>query len=217
MKNMHNGIVFIRVFLLLMILVVFSACLIPEKFTCNIRINADGSYSVSYIGTVVDTDVLIAMSSNTFNENEYRETDLGEMKSFYSLNEASYVNNGRFNVSLDTSSNTGAPTNIFTVMDIGLREGAIIVQIIGSGENSDSLKSLGYKIDGTIKIVSDIPVKDAGGNKVERDGAINVITLNLKELPKNDIVISFYNSITQNLATTTTTNNRVRVSNDWIE
>ncbi len=216
-KNIRIGLFSLRLFLVFIFLVSLSSCLLPEVFTCNVTINANGSYSVSLIGSVVDSDALEAISVQAFNENDYKENDIEQLKLLYGLKEATYINNGRFNVVLDAYSDNGDQINIFTLMSLGMNDGSIFVHITGSGDKSDTLKALGYRIAGTIRIVSEIPVKDSGGYEVERNGTTNVITVTLKELPKNDIVILFSDPITQNFKPSSRKTNNVKVSNDWIE
>jgi hypothetical protein len=154
------------------------SCIIPEKFTCDINIAKDGTYSVKANGTLVYYMVFDEIKK----EGKVSEKTDSETKSFFddaiksepAINKYQYQNNGRAYVeyfkevkdgsSLDLSS-SGLPLKIHVDSD-GLI--TVAISAIGSSdkEKAEEFAKYGYKLDGKINITSELPIIDAGGQKV---------------------------------------------------
>jgi hypothetical protein len=183
-----------------------ASCVIPEKFVCDIHITKSGTYSVKANGTMVYYGVFDEIKE----QGKLSEKTNSDVKSFFddalkdepAITKYQYQNNGRAYIeyfkevsdgsSLDLSS-SGLPLVINTGSD-----GSITVEASAlSSENKTALEeysNYGYKLDGIIKITSELPIIDAGGQKVENKYFFfgpKVITKAVKvtTLPTEDIVV----------------------------
>lgn len=197
----------------------FSSCLLAEKFTCSISIKADGSYTLAFKGTAVDYRVLGAIKEGTFTEQD-QESLIQEYKKSDYFSVVRNAGNGRMYIEYTQSASDGAPLAIFegfTLIKVYLESGAIAVTISGAEEGlKGELVSLGYKIDGTLTITSEIPAEKTGNSKVNKKGVVYSIKKTFKELPTNEEILTFSNDATRKMKGPDTMPS-VRVSDDWLE
>lgn len=201
------------------ITLVLSSCLLPEKFSCSVDIKTDGSYSVAFKGTVVDFNVLKAMQEGLFSEEGLSDiVENYKSGGYFSVVKA--AKNGRIYVESFHTASDGSPLEIFEGMafiSVGLDSGAIKVSIVGSEPDmKETLSSFGYKIDGSLIITSEIPIENAGTNKIQKIGKKSIIKKTFKELPKVEETISFANDVTKKMKGPEK-HNSSRVSSDWLE
>jgi hypothetical protein len=187
------------------IVFLFVACVIPEKFTCAINVDKQGAYSVDFKGILLfwaaleDVEKQGKVSAETDRQIKEMFDELIPKEPM--IKKYEYRNSGRAyveyfnkvtdNSTLDLSESFGMPLIISVSQD-----GTIIIteKAVG-GETlqmmSDFVKS-GYKMDGVIEITSDLPIIDAGGQKVGRKFLLigpQVIKQVLTTFPTQDVVI----------------------------
>jgi hypothetical protein len=183
----------------------FFSCVIPEKFTCDINVDKQGAYSVDFKGTLLYWPALEEVEKQG---KVSAKTD-GEIKEAFDeavakeprVKKYEYRNSGRGyieyvdkvtdNSTLDLSQNIGMPLTISVSHD-----GNIIIteEAIGNEdlERMSGFAKLGYKLDGVIQITSDLPIIDAGGQKVGKKFLIlgpQVIKQVVTTFPTQDVVI----------------------------
>ena len=183
-----------------------SSCVIPEKFTCDINIKENGTYSVSANSTLVFYTVFDEIKKH----GKVSEKTDSEIKSYFdegvkkepTIKKYQYQNNGRayveyFNEVNDGSSvdlsSSGFPLTITVGRDSIITIKAPVVDR-DSKKNLQEYAKYGYNLNGTITITSELPIIDAGGQKVGSKYFFfgpQVIKreVTLKTLPEQDIII----------------------------
>ncbi|MDR1905195.1 MAG: hypothetical protein LBQ88_23300 [Treponema sp.] len=184
------------------------SCVIPEKFTCDINIAKNGTYSVKADGTLVYIGVFDEIKKqgkvSEKTDEDVKSSFEGAFKEETSVKKYEYRNNGREYIeyfkevtdgsSLDLSA-SGFPLTITVDPD-----GIITVKVTAVNsrgkEALEEYSKYGYKLDGKMTITSELPVIDAGGQKVENKYIFfgpKVIkkSVTMATLPLDDIVIKF--------------------------
>jgi hypothetical protein len=187
-------------------MILLVSCVIPEKFTCDINITKNGTYSVKANGTLVYYTVFDEIEK----QGKVSEETNSDIKSFFdeaikeepAIKKYQYQNNGRAYIeyfkevndgsSLDLSA-SGLPLTINVTQDgyITVKSSAL------SSDNKEQLEEFtkyGYKLDGKITITSELPIIDAGGQKVGKKYFFfgpKVINraVTMTTLPTEDIVV----------------------------
>lgn len=199
-------------------LLFFTSCLLPEKFTCNILINEDGSYSLAYKGTVVDYRALAAISDGSFDDKEY-ESMVPDYNSNNQFAVIRYKGNGRIYVEFSKNSQKGATMGLFSDSDmitITRTVNYVYVKISATDTStSDGLSGLDYKIDGTINITSLLPVEKEGSFTVSKTDNVYHAFKKIDELSKEETMISFKAPPVS--ADQATSDRKQSYSNDWTE
>jgi hypothetical protein len=200
------GIRVVKCILCMGLALISFSCVIPEKFTCNINIKKDGSYSVDAKGTLVYYTIFDEIET----QGKISEETNAEVKSFFdgvapeepAIKKYQYQNNGRAYIeylkevndhsSLDLSS-SGLPIKIAVDADNSIY---ITISAIGDDEKGhlERFSKYGYKLDGTVTITSELPIIEDGGQKVDNKYVLfgpKVIkrTVTAKTLPESDITI----------------------------
>jgi hypothetical protein len=188
-----------KILLVFLIPFLMFSCVIPEKFSCEINVKNDSTYSVSFNGTL-----LFWMALKEINEKGKvsKETD-DQIKALFdewaatdsTIKNYQYQGNGRAFIeylqiitdktSLDLNKIFGLPLNINVEDDNS-------ITINESGVDSDAYSeffTLGYQINGTINIVSEIPIQESGDNRIERQGNKYIIRQTFLTFPENDVII----------------------------
>jgi hypothetical protein len=182
------------------------SCVIPEKFTCNVTVAKDGSYSVDAKGTLVFYTVFdeIAKNGRVSQETdaEIRSYFDGAVKEEPAVGKYEYRNNGRAYIEYFKKAGGGSPLDLSAsglplVIKTGA-DGSVVITIsaidANNRERALEFSRYGYKLDGTITITSELPVISAGGQKVQSKYLLfgpKVIsrTVNVNTLPAENIVI----------------------------
>ena len=186
-------------------LLLFS-CVIPEKFTCDINITKTGTYSVNAKSTLVFYTVFDEIKNQG---KVSRETD-SQIKSYFddaiknesAVKKYQYQGNGRAYVEYFKEVNDGSSVDLsssgFPLTITVNRGGTITVKAPmvdrSSREQLEEYKKYGYNLNGTIRITSELPIIDAGGQKEENKYIFfgpkvikRVVTFNT--LPEQDIIV----------------------------
>lgn len=178
---------------------IFCSCLLPESFTCNINIYADGSYSLRYEGTMVLYDVLREMSGKTIVDpakDRMFEQLYAATEADTNFSQFKYLGNGRAQGIYEKSVKDKSPLSFygdFPSISISTVEGGIIaIRETGMDSvNKNQLKALGYQIQGTVIITSELePLKNIG-LPFEKRGNLYVIRQEIRNIPDSDILILF--------------------------
>jgi hypothetical protein len=200
------GIRIVECMLFIGLALISLSCVIPEKFTCDINVKKDGSYSVTAKGTLV----YYAIFDEIEEQGKVSEKTDSDVKSFFdgavkeepAITKYQYQNNGRAYLeyfkevnddsSLDLSA-SGLPLKIQVDPDGFIN---ITVSALSSGnkEQIEEYSKYGYKLDGAITITSELPVIDAGGQKVGNKYFLfgpKVIkqTITIGTLPESDSIV----------------------------
>lgn len=203
-----------------LLILAFTGCLLPEKFSCDVVINADGSYSVSYKGTVIDYRVLSTMSEGSLTDQDFVSFVEAYEESGY-FTSVKKADKNRMNVEYSKSVSDGSPLEVFegaAFIQISVVSGSIQIKFAQvDAQTKTWLDSAGYKIDGKVTITSEIPVIQSGANKVAKAGKNVIIRKTFKELPDSAEILIFANDVTKNMKAPDTRSNSQRVSSDWLE
>jgi flagellar basal body rod protein FlgF len=160
------------------VILLLVSCVIPEKFTCDINVTKNGTYSVKAQGNLVYYTVFDEIKE----QGKVSEKTDSDIKSFFdgvikeepAITKYQYQKNGRAYIeyfkevndgsSVDLSS-SGLPLTISVDQD-----GYIIVKTSAvTNDNKEKLEEFakyGYKLDGKVTITSELPIIDTGGQKV---------------------------------------------------
>jgi hypothetical protein len=141
-----------------------TSCLVPEEFTSTLNIDKNKQYKFSYDGTVAYGTALaeikergqLSQADNA--EIKKAEANLRKEKGFSSVE---YVGRGRFKVRYEESGPVQFGKKIFLDMIEFRSAPGGAIQILGtdiSPENRNELSKLDLKLDGTLKVTSDIRV-----------------------------------------------------------
>jgi hypothetical protein len=182
------------------------SCVIPEEFTCDVAVAKDGTYSVQVKGTLVFYTVFEEIKQ----EGRVSAKTDSDIRSFFdravakepAVKKYEYRGNGRAYIEYGKEVKDGSSTDLsssglpLTITVYGNDSLVIAVPAIKSKdrESITDYTRYGYKLDGTITITSELPVIDAGGQKVHNKYLLfgpKVIsrTVTINTLPAEDIVI----------------------------
>jgi hypothetical protein len=183
---------------------IFFSCVIPEKFTCAINVDKQGSYSVDFKGTLlawvalddVEKQGKVSAETNRQIKTGFDEAVAKEPR----VKKYEYRNSGRAYVEYFDKVNDNSTLDLsesFMPLVISVSpDGTIIIteKALGSEElkQMSEFVKLGYKLDGVIQITSDLPIIDAGGQQVGRKLLITgpqVIKQVFTTFPTQDVVI----------------------------
>lgn len=145
--------------ILLSLSTLLSGCLFPEKFTAKVSINADGSYSTVFNGTVAHVPALMqaAATKRPLNDKETAEmqSEAAKLAKEPNVKQANYVGNGRFNMTIEGKHKAGARTNLMDIIKVSTDKAGVIT--IGSTQLKDKdkaqLRELGLTVSGTLDVV----------------------------------------------------------------
>lgn len=184
--------------------ILFSACIVPEKFTLDIYINADGTYYYTFKGTVIDFDILYDIE--TFGEIEdeswykNRIMSLAEASDqFYSKIE--YLGNGYGDIEFTSASENElllisflGNTSNFGYIETNINTITLILDNSFYDELNTEMNMYGFNPMGKVRIHASLPIEmsilpsDASQNISSKT---NTVSFSLTEIPENQIIISF--------------------------
>jgi hypothetical protein len=179
---------------------------IPEKFTCDINVKKDGSYSVAAEGTLVYYAVFDEIKKQG-KVSEKTDSDVQSVfdqavKEESAITKYQYQNNGRAYIEYAKDVHDNSPVDLSASglpLKIRVDQDNIInitISAVSSRqkEQAEEFAKYGYKLDGKITITSELPITDAGGQKVSNKYFLfgpKVIrqTLTVESLPASDIIV----------------------------
>jgi hypothetical protein len=187
------------------VILLLASCVIPEKFTCDINITKNGTYSVKASGTLVYYPVFEEIKE----QGKVSEETDSDIKSFFdgaikeepAIKKYQYQNNGRAYIEYFKEVNDGSSLDLSSSglpLTINVTQDGYIVEVSAldsdDKENLEEFTKYGYRLDGKITITSELPIIDAGGQKVANkyfffgpkviNKAVRIATL-----PAEDIVV----------------------------
>jgi hypothetical protein len=191
---------------LLGLAVILSSCVIPEKYTLDITVDKQSTYSVTFKGTLL---FLMALAEKEESGEISADTD-NQIKNMFddwvaaepAISNYEYRQDGRAYLEYTTSVSDGSRldlTNSFQMpLIISTDENGNVIIEETAVEDTDGMfeafSNLGYSMDGTIRITSELPIIDASGLKVSRSilGLFGNYVINQKitSFPSEDIIIT---------------------------
>jgi len=142
------------IWIVAMVSLFLAGCFLPEKFESKIDIKKDGSYTLTYNGTIVDIGALD--KKPTPKEEKRLAAFVKKMKKDPSVKEAKYLGNGRYQIVTKEDKKAGQRGNIMDFIKV-IPKGKTIHIISHKAKKRDlkELKKLNAKIDG--KLIISIP------------------------------------------------------------
>lgn len=148
---------------LLAVAVLVSGCLVPEKFAAKANFQPDGSYAVSYAGSVVHGMAALALAKTgklAAKDEAALEHEVATMARNPDVRAVHYKGNGRYDLTLDAKRQKGQALDLLGIMNVRTSKDGVVT--ISSPEinakSRQDLSQLGIKVDGTLEVT--IP-KDA--------------------------------------------------------
>ena len=132
----------------------FTGCFLPEKFESKIDIKKDGSYVMTYDGTIIDIRALEKKPSPK--DEKKLAAFVKRMKKDPNVKEAKYLGGGRYQIVTKEDKKAGQRGNIMDFIKV-IPKGKTINIISQKAKPRDlkELKRLNAKIDG--KLIVSIP------------------------------------------------------------
>jgi hypothetical protein len=182
------------------------SCVIPEKFTCDINVTKNGTYSVKANGTLVYYTVFDEIED----QGKVSEKTDSDIKSFFdgaikeepAITKYQYQKNGRAYIEYFKEVNDGSSVDLSSSglpLTISVDQDGYITVKVSAVSSKDKAQieefaKYGYKLDGKMTITSELPVIDAGGQKVGNKYFLfgpKVINraVTMATLPTEDIVV----------------------------
>ena len=134
-----------------------SGCLIPEKFKARADFQADGSYSFTYVGSVVHgmAAMQIAQTGSLKPQEEKQfEQEAVTLGKKPDVRKLAYQGNGRYQLSLESKRNKGETLNALDIFKVRTDKDGVTT--VSSAELTPkamkSLEQLGIKMDGTFEL-----------------------------------------------------------------
>lgn len=163
---------------ILLIALFLAGCYLPSQFKIDVRIGNDGSYTVSYVGRLADSNMFVGLKSgriDTAQEAGRVETikrDLARDSGFRSVD---YVGEGYFQVRYEKAGNifddrtftfVNGGSKILTIVLV--EKSKTVTVLVGSVPTSvrDRLNRLAFILEGEIRVVTDANVLEHNANLV---------------------------------------------------
>ncbi|MBX9724474.1 MAG: hypothetical protein K2X81_23895 [Candidatus Obscuribacterales bacterium] len=143
--------------IVLLTTVILTGCLIPEKFTAKIDVQADASYAAKFSGAVVNplAAVELAQKGKLAEKDELAlKNDVASMSKNPDVKAVKYLGNGRYDLVLESRKAAGQPLKMLDIFNVRTTKDGII-EISSSPIDDKSKKQfaqLGIKIDGTLDV-----------------------------------------------------------------
>ncbi len=173
-------------FLILALLVpLLGSCWLPSQFEAIIQIMKDGSFAVQYKGTMDYAPLVYDIKTKNLPiEEQTKKTAILErdLRRDSGFQEVATMGNGRFRVRYRHDDKISG-TFIYTFVR---RNAAIMKVLVGkdgrasiwfdmlSPEDAKRATGLGMSINGTVKMISDLPMLESNAQKTEQQGAAKV-------------------------------------------
>ncbi|MBF0267152.1 MAG: hypothetical protein HQL44_01035 [Alphaproteobacteria bacterium] len=173
-------------FLILALLVpLLGSCWLPSQFEAIIQIMKDGSFAVQYKGTMDYAPLVYDIKTKNLPiEEQTKKTAILErdLRRDSGFQEVATMGNGRFRVRYRHDDKISG-TFIYTFVR---RNAAIMKVLVGkdgrasiwfdtlSPEDAKRATGLGMSINGTVKMISDLPMLESNAQKTEQQGTAKV-------------------------------------------
>ena len=182
-------------------LFILASCVIPEKYSCEIEVKDLKNYSVSFKGTVF---FWMAVEEISAKGSLSRETD-NEIKKIFDewtvtdpkIMAYQYLNNGRAYIEYQETINDGSALDFSENLGLPLRinvigNNSIMIKIDSSGDDDffPELNRYGYKMDGNLVVISQIPIIESSGIQIQRQNNKYIVQKTLSSFPENEIIIT---------------------------
>lgn len=136
-----------------------TGCLIPEKFSASVKINADGSYSYRYEGITVFGPALMEMAkSNNGGRSEIIDKRLQQEAIKFGktsdVEKSEYVGNGRLDLRIAGERKVGQSLSLLDALKVSKsNNGELAVSsVVVKPNDAVELKKLGLKLDGKLEV-----------------------------------------------------------------
>ena len=171
----------LKQFPILLLALFLAGCYLPSQFKFDVRIADNGAYTVSYVGRLAESTLLIGLRQGTMDaakEAEKVETvkkDLARDSGFRAVN---YVGGGFFDVRYKKAGNIFDDKTLTFVngssriLSLALVSETNTLTILGSAvpvNYHKQLESLGFTLDGELRVVTDAKVLDHNANQISGD------------------------------------------------
>lgn len=184
--------ILISFFLAVLLVLILSSCLMPEKFDCKVVIKQNGTVEVMYKGTVVDGNIFMGSD-----EASIKASFNNLVKDNPRISSYKYEGNGRasfvYNVSIPANQNSSFDDDgflLFTIYRNGRK--TIITHDATDIDTINQLKDFGYNLNGTITYESEIELSSPDIT-FKKSGNKWIGTQRITSLSTKDIVISTVN------------------------
>lgn len=138
-----------------------SGCFLPERFEASVNVSTDGSYTFHYAGITAFVPVLMDMartgSAPSSNANQQMSAEAGKMSKAPDVKKASYVGNGRFDLEIAGTRQSGQPASVLDAIRISTgKDGVLTIGSVGLKPSEKAeLQKLGLGMNG--KFVVSLP------------------------------------------------------------
>jgi len=137
---------------------VLTGCYIPEKFTARVDVHKDGSYTMTYDGTMVD--VRARKSHLSPKDHQDLEKEAIEIGKDPEVKYIKYIGHEKYRISMEVNRQVGQKGYLFSERDkiiqvIPLKDEVLQIYVVNMKKNISDLKSLGLKVDG--KLIVSVP------------------------------------------------------------
>ena len=141
-------------FLLSFVFVLFLAgCLVPEQFSAEVKVSADGSYTFKYAGV---TAYLVALSKvhSSDKDNSLYQADAEKMLRRPEFKKAEYLNNGRYDLEIEYHKKPGESLKMFDVFSVSTDKDGImtISTVLVKPKDRQQLEQVGVAVDGKLSV-----------------------------------------------------------------
>ncbi len=160
---------------------ILAGCYLPSQFKFDVRISDNGEYTVSYVGRLAESTLLIGLREGTMDAAKEAEKvemvkkDLARDSGFRAVN---YVGGGFFDVRYEKAGNIFDDKTLTFVngssriLSLALISETNTLTILGSTvpvNYHKQLKSIGFTLDGELRVVTDAKVLDHNANQISGD------------------------------------------------
>lgn len=142
-----------RFFLVLLFTFFLAGCLIPEQFSAEVKVAADGSYIFKYAGV---TAYLVALSKvhHSESDNSLYRADAEKMLRRPEFKKAEYLDNGRYDLEIEYHKKAGEALKMFDVFSVSTdKEGIMTIStVLVKPKDRQQLEQVGVAIDGKLSV-----------------------------------------------------------------
>lgn len=187
---------------ILLLVLLLAGCYLPSQFNLDVRIGADGSYTVSYVGRLADSGLFVGLKKGDIDAAEEAERverakrDLARDPGFSTV---TYVGEGFFEVRYEAAGNifedrtftfVNGGSKILSISYVNksntltLRGGTVPVNY------QDRLESLDFTLEGQLRVITDANVLDHNAAQISGEGEKTYLwVLRALDAPTPKIVI----------------------------
>lgn len=135
-----------------------AGCFVPEKFTAEVNLAKDGSYSYEYSGVTAFVPAIMEMVSGGKGLDDKTEKDLKNQEQKLAkspdVRKVTYIGNGRYDMKISGERKSGQATNVLDAFRVFTdKDGVInITSAVIKPSDREELAKLGLKIDGKLSV-----------------------------------------------------------------